>query len=199
MKFLNLVFLSLLIIKISSSQPKDQKTDSVATLIGTVIDYATQKPLLGANIILENTSLGAASDVDGKFSIKYIKQGTYTVKCNLIGYESVKQQVVLKPNEIKDINIKIYDEDEYWSRKVEEDIENGDVKFLVGGLAILDGAHEEAAAKFGFKYELMGCTFVYGNKYNEQVEAYLERKYGPNWRKKFNEEVQKIRDRESKN
>ena len=43
---------------------------------GKVFDSTNNRPLIGANVIIENTSQGAATDVDGNFSIKNITQKT---------------------------------------------------------------------------------------------------------------------------
>ncbi len=42
---------------------------------GSVIDAATKEPLIGANVILDGTNFGAATNIDGKFVIlKYISR-----------------------------------------------------------------------------------------------------------------------------
>jgi len=38
-----------------------------ATIKSSVFDKTTQEPLAGANVIIKGTSLGAATDLDGKF------------------------------------------------------------------------------------------------------------------------------------
>ncbi|MCH7954173.1 MAG: TonB-dependent receptor [Candidatus Marinimicrobia bacterium] len=53
---------------------------------GRVTDSGTGQPLIGANIIIEGTSLGAASDGDGYFVILNIPPTTYSVKVSMIGY-----------------------------------------------------------------------------------------------------------------
>ncbi len=55
-------------------------------MTGTIKDGTTGEPLIGVNVVLEDTYLGAASDVDGKFFILNIPPGKYTVKFMLIGY-----------------------------------------------------------------------------------------------------------------
>ncbi len=56
------------------------------SISGVVIDKNTQTPLVGATIRLENTPLGAISDVDGKFYIERIQPGTYNVNISLLNF-----------------------------------------------------------------------------------------------------------------
>ena len=58
------------------------------SISGVVIDKNTQTPLVGATIKLENTPLGAISDVDGKFFIERIQPGTYNVNISLLNFLS---------------------------------------------------------------------------------------------------------------
>ena len=58
-------------------------------LVGKVIDKNTGEPLIGANIIIQGTTLGSVADHDGRFIIINIPPGTYNVKVSFIGYESV--------------------------------------------------------------------------------------------------------------
>jgi outer membrane receptor protein involved in Fe transport len=52
------------------------------------------EPLIGANVILEGTNLGAASDFDGYYSILNIRAGTYNVQYRYIGYQTKIMQGV---------------------------------------------------------------------------------------------------------
>jgi hypothetical protein len=58
-------------------------------LRGTVIDQKTKEPLIGANIVVEGTNLGAATDIDGSYIILNVSVGTYTLKASYIGYSSI--------------------------------------------------------------------------------------------------------------
>ena len=58
----------------------------VGKLSGKVIDADTKEPLIGANVVLLNTELGAATDVDGNYFILNITPGTYEVKFSYVGY-----------------------------------------------------------------------------------------------------------------
>lgn len=65
---------------------------------GIVYEKNTNEPLAGANVMLIGTSLGAASDLDGKFVIRSIPVGSYTVTVSYIGYNSVSTQVNIQAN-----------------------------------------------------------------------------------------------------
>jgi len=53
---------------------------------GVVLEKESQEPVVGANIFLEGTAFGAATDLDGFFSILNIPPGLYTVNFQMIGY-----------------------------------------------------------------------------------------------------------------
>ncbi len=55
---------------------------------GIVKDKKTEMPLIGATITIENTTLGAVSDTDGRFSIRDIPTKSYNVKIQALGYDS---------------------------------------------------------------------------------------------------------------
>lgn len=58
------------------------------SITGYVTDNQTGEPLIGANIILENTSLGSATDLNGKYLIPNIPAGTYNIRFSYVGYFS---------------------------------------------------------------------------------------------------------------
>ncbi|PJA96116.1 MAG: hypothetical protein CO129_08175 [Ignavibacteriales bacterium CG_4_9_14_3_um_filter_34_10] len=59
-------------------------------LAGKIKDAETGEPLIGANIILEGTTFGAATNIDGEYVILNISPGKYNVKISFIGYETKK-------------------------------------------------------------------------------------------------------------
>ncbi|MCC5908443.1 MAG: TonB-dependent receptor [Balneolaceae bacterium] len=65
----------------------DLCAQSTGSLNGYVRDARTGDPLIGANVGLEGTTLGASTDPDGYYEIKNIPPGTYTVLVSYIGYE----------------------------------------------------------------------------------------------------------------
>jgi len=55
---------------------------------GTIRDVATQQPLIGANVMVIDTELGAATNHQGRFIIDNIPTGSRHVRITMIGYES---------------------------------------------------------------------------------------------------------------
>ena len=53
---------------------------------GFVREESSGEPISYANIFLENTSLGAATNRDGYFVISDIPLGSYTLNASMIGY-----------------------------------------------------------------------------------------------------------------
>ena len=56
---------------------------------GRIIDSQNQKGLTGVNVIIENTSLGAATDVEGFYTILHVPPGIRALKASLIGYTNI--------------------------------------------------------------------------------------------------------------
>ena len=56
------------------------------SITGLVIDGDFGEGMIGANVFIETTSLGAATDIEGRYTIKAVPAGTYTVVFSMIGY-----------------------------------------------------------------------------------------------------------------
>ncbi|MFQ6676312.1 MAG: carboxypeptidase-like regulatory domain-containing protein, partial [Fidelibacterota bacterium] len=69
-----------------------------ASVRGLVRDQATQRPLVGANVIIEGTGLGAATDDNGRFVVSHVPPGIYHVRFDMMGYRPlVKLNVRVVP------------------------------------------------------------------------------------------------------
>ena len=64
------------------------------TLSGTVFDLSGQA-LIGANVYIADLQRGAATDVDGRFEIRGLPPGAYSVTVNYIGFAPLTQTVRL--------------------------------------------------------------------------------------------------------
>jgi len=56
-------------------------------IAGTIVDAATGQPLPAVNVIIEGTTLGAASDLNGYYVILNLPPGTYNLKSSMMGYK----------------------------------------------------------------------------------------------------------------
>ncbi|GAB5517932.1 MAG: TonB-dependent receptor [Rhodothermales bacterium] len=63
------------------------------TVTGRVTDMATGETLPGASVTIENTTMGAATSTDGRYSISNVPAGTYVVTASFIGFETATQTV----------------------------------------------------------------------------------------------------------
>ena len=62
-------------------------SQTTGKIAGSVFDAGTGDPLIGANVMLEGTSLGAATALDGSFFVINVPPGAYTVRVSMMGYE----------------------------------------------------------------------------------------------------------------
>ncbi len=109
------IFLILLIAQPTFSQSKKTQTGKIK---GTITDIKNE-PLLGVNVILLGTSLGAATNQEGKYVIKNIPTGEYKIKASFVGYNP----------EIKKIKI-------YAGKTVEVNFQLKEKSFNIGGITV---------------------------------------------------------------
>jgi outer membrane receptor protein involved in Fe transport len=57
------------------------------TLTGVITDKSTNEGLIGATVLLIGTYKGAATDINGKYTIAGIKPGDYSVRISYVGYK----------------------------------------------------------------------------------------------------------------
>ena len=69
------------------------------TIQGRVTDARTGDPIPGVNIVLRATQIGAATDVDGRYTIPRVPVGTYVVEARFVGYRLATLQVTVRPGE----------------------------------------------------------------------------------------------------
>lgn len=63
-----------------------QNTGKIA---GTVKDKATGEALVGANVAVKGTALGASTDIEGHFFILRVPPGVHDLAISSVGYQSI--------------------------------------------------------------------------------------------------------------
>ena len=58
-------------------------------LRGRVTDRDSGEPLVGANVFVEGTNLGAACDINGDYIILSVRPGVYTLRISYVGYNQL--------------------------------------------------------------------------------------------------------------
>jgi len=58
---------------------------------GKVIDRDTGEPLAGANVIIQDTNMGAATNLNGEYFILNVPVGTYTIVARYLGYKAMEK------------------------------------------------------------------------------------------------------------
>ena len=79
------------------------------TISGTILDEITGQGLIGANIIIENTSIGASTDFNGKYQVN-VDPGSYTLVATYLGYADKSiSEVLVKEGEITYLDLTLSD------------------------------------------------------------------------------------------
>jgi hypothetical protein len=87
-------------------------------ITGKVLDTGNTKPIVGASVFLNNTSVGTTTQNNGKFIINNIRSGQYELTVSILGYETYVQKILinrdidigdllLKPREVSLNEVKI--------------------------------------------------------------------------------------------
>jgi outer membrane receptor protein involved in Fe transport len=86
MKFLNIIKICIVLLLVSSNSIFAGTTGKIS---GKVVDKDTKEALIGANVFIKDTNLGAATDTEGRYTILQIPPGKYEIIVNYIGYKKM--------------------------------------------------------------------------------------------------------------
>ena len=75
---------------------------------GIIIDKTTQETLIGVNISIDGSLLGATTDIDGKYEVTDLAPGNYKLIISYIGYANKNvENVEVKANETTTLNVNL--------------------------------------------------------------------------------------------
>jgi iron complex outermembrane receptor protein len=81
------------------------ETLPAGSLTGTVTDKKDGSPLIGAVINIPDLKTGAATDINGKFTINRVPSGVYLVQVSYVGYSSYTQKVDFSKTSVLNIQL----------------------------------------------------------------------------------------------
>lgn len=82
-----------------------QTTGKIA---GQVTDAETGKALIGASVVVADTTLGAATNRDGYYLIVGLPAGTYTIQALFIGFQAqTVDSVEVSPDYTRELNFEL--------------------------------------------------------------------------------------------
>ncbi|MDZ7725520.1 MAG: TonB-dependent receptor [candidate division KSB1 bacterium] len=80
---------------------------AAGSIVGTVVDAESGTPLPGANVMVEDTKYGAASNLNGAFKISNMPVGEYTLVVDYMGYERSQTSVQVSEGEQAQVTIEL--------------------------------------------------------------------------------------------
>lgn len=78
---------------------------------GVVKDAATKEAVVGANVVIVGTSMGASTDPEGRYYILNVPPGNYTVQASVVGYARMEiSNVQVRADQTTDLNFDLRQE-----------------------------------------------------------------------------------------
>jgi len=148
--------------------PADNDRSIKGKIRGKVIDKETQRPLIGANILVENYNIGAATDTSGDYKIDNMPVGSFTLRFSYVGYASIYEpdiivrsdritfvdaeleetaiegnQVIVKDNYFTDIEIEQTSTSKFSTEEIRRAATiGGDISRIINGLPSLSNDND---------------------------------------------------------
>ncbi|NEM98360.1 TonB-dependent receptor [Pontibacter sp. BT327] len=90
-----IIFLTLFVLQVAVAQ-------NAGRIEGRIVSERNE-PLLGISVALQGTTIGTTTDEEGKYVLKSVASGDYTLVASGIGYTTIKQEVTVEPGSTKTI------------------------------------------------------------------------------------------------
>src|SRR6056297_2325839 len=97
MKKLIVLLLCTFIPFLTSAQGTEGKVEGIVSHNG--------KPVPGVNVGIKSIQKGSATDEEGRFLIKNLPPGTYTIEASAVGYRSVSREINIEAGKTLEIQI----------------------------------------------------------------------------------------------
>ncbi len=78
---------------------------NTGTIAGQILDAETKQPLLGANVSVQKTLLGASADANGRFRITRVPEGLQQVQISYVGYGTLTLPIKVQRDSVVVLNV----------------------------------------------------------------------------------------------
>lgn len=82
----------------------DASAQTSGSITGRVVDRESERPLAGANVVLQESRMGTTTDQNGEFTLLQIPPGLYVVRVSYVGYLSQTKPVDVQPDRRADLS-----------------------------------------------------------------------------------------------
>ena len=80
-------------------------TSHAATIRGLVTDRETGEPLIGATVMLDGTTTGAVTDMDGHYELVGVRNGTWLIVVSYVSYRTERVSVTV--DEVAEVDVQL--------------------------------------------------------------------------------------------
>jgi len=77
------------------------------TIVGRVVEMATQRPLTGAQVFIPATGQGTLTNPEGRFVLSGVPDGPATIHVQMIGFQTGQQSVTVQPGGTSTANFEL--------------------------------------------------------------------------------------------
>ena len=102
------LFITSFIFLTFSLSAQDNQQRLSGKIVGHVKNYSTKEAVISATVVIQGTTIGAATDIDGNFVISGVPIGTYNVRASGLGFQPmVKTDVVVSVGKPADVHFEL--------------------------------------------------------------------------------------------
>ncbi|MEM9998814.1 MAG: TonB-dependent receptor [Bacteroidota bacterium] len=99
------------LVAVAASGAAAQSGALTGTIAGRVTDAVTGEALPGATVVVVGTTLGAATDAEGRYTIDEVSAGTRVLRASFVGYEPAERTVTVSPRETVEVHFALAPDD----------------------------------------------------------------------------------------
>jgi TonB-dependent SusC/RagA subfamily outer membrane receptor len=91
----------------ASFVPAALAAQTTGVVRGTVTEAGTNQPVIGAQVLIRGTTIGALTDSRGAFTLTQVPTGNVTVRVESIGYRSIEQAATVTTGDAAVVNFQL--------------------------------------------------------------------------------------------